>query len=41
VFDLDMMVVPSVLSVIGFVCYESIKRGLNRRLIYEYQCDEN
>jgi hypothetical protein len=23
-----------------FVCYESIKRELKRRLIYEYRCDE-
>jgi hypothetical protein len=25
---------------LGFVYYESINRGLKRRLIYEYRCDE-
>jgi hypothetical protein len=32
---------PYLLTIAGkFVYYESIKRGLKRRLIYEYRCDE-
>jgi hypothetical protein len=31
---------PGPTDPIGFVYHESIKRGLQRRLIYEYQCDE-
>ncbi len=38
--ELEHLKIESRLIDDKFVCYESIKREIKRRLIYEYRCDE-